>query len=95
MRGGGADILVVAGAAGTILTGGAGHDTFAFPNVMGDDEITNFNDATDTLQFDAPAVASVSAAMAIAGQVRRSYSRAPRLVPTNCVGTPGCLEMSE
>jgi Ca2+-binding RTX toxin-like protein len=35
VTGSGADILSMTGAAGTILTGGAGIDTFAFPNVMG------------------------------------------------------------
>jgi hypothetical protein len=49
VAGSGAEILLVTGTAGTILTGGTGHDTFAFPNVMGHDEVTNFGIARDTL----------------------------------------------
>ena len=51
VAGSGADTLFVTGTAGTFLTGGAGHDTFAFPDVMGHDEVTNFGIARDTLQF--------------------------------------------
>jgi len=69
VAGSGADILVVTGIAGTILTGGAGHDTFAFPNLMGHDEVTNFGIAKDTLQFNASLFANFSAAMAAATQV--------------------------
>ena len=68
MRGGGADILVVAGAAGTILTGGAGHDTFAFPDVMGHDEVTNFGTPKDTLQFNITLFSNFTAAMNHASQ---------------------------
>jgi Ca2+-binding RTX toxin-like protein len=68
VAGSGNDILAVIGTAGTILTGGAGHDTFAFPNVMGHDEVTNFNTAKDTLQFNAALFANFSAAMADASQ---------------------------
>jgi Ca2+-binding RTX toxin-like protein len=69
VAGSGADLLVVAGTAGTILTGGAGHDTFAFPNVMGKDEVTNFGFAKDTLQFNATLFSNFTAAMNAAGQV--------------------------
>jgi Ca2+-binding RTX toxin-like protein len=69
VAGSGADILVVTGAAGTILTGGAGADTFAFPNLMGHDEVTNFAIAKDTLQFNASLFANFTAAMAAATQV--------------------------
>ena len=69
VAGSGADLLVVAGTAGTILTGGAGHDTFAFPNVMGHDEVTNFGVAKDTLQFNATLFSNFTAAMNAAGQV--------------------------
>jgi autotransporter passenger strand-loop-strand repeat protein len=72
IAGSGADILVVAGAAGTVLTGGAGHDTFAFPNAMGHDEVTNFGVAKDTLQFNASLFANLAAAMADATQVGAS-----------------------
>ena len=57
------------GIAGTILTGGIGHDTFAFPNLMGHDEVTNFGIAKDTLQFNASLFANFSAAMVAATQV--------------------------
>jgi len=68
VAGSGADLLVVAGTAGTIMTGGAGHDTFAFPNVMGKDEVTNFGLAKDTLQFNATLFANFTAAMNHASQ---------------------------
>ena len=48
--GSGADTLVVTGIAGTAMTGA---DTFAFPNQMGHDVVTNFGLAKDTLQFSA------------------------------------------
>jgi len=67
--GSGADLLVVGGTAGTIMTGGAGADTFAFPNVMGHDEVTNFGLAKDTLQFNATLFANFTAAMNAATQV--------------------------
>jgi len=38
-----ATMLSVTGVAGTILTGGSGADTFAFPDAMGNDEVTNFS----------------------------------------------------
>jgi len=69
VAGSGADILLVTGTAGTILTGGSGHDTFAFPNAMGHDEVTNFGLAKDTLQFNATLFANFAAAMAAATQV--------------------------
>ncbi len=69
VAGSGADLLIVAGTAGTILTGGAGHDTFAFPNVMGHDQITNFGTAKDTLQFNATLFSNFTAAMSAASQV--------------------------
>ena len=68
MAGSGADTLYVAGNAGTIMIGGAGHDTFAFPNAMGHDEVTNFGIAKDTLQFNMTLFANFSAAMAAASQ---------------------------
>jgi hypothetical protein len=68
VAGSGSDILYVTGAAGTTLTGGAGADTFAFPNAMGNDEITNFSTAKDVLQFNASLFANFSAAMADATQ---------------------------
>jgi Ca2+-binding RTX toxin-like protein len=68
VAGSGADLLVVAGTAGTIMTGGAGHDTFAFPNLMGKDEVTNFGIAKDTLEFNAALFANFTAAMNAAGQ---------------------------
>jgi serralysin len=68
VAGSGADLLVVAGTAGTIMTGGAGHDTFAFPNVMGKDEVTNFGLAKDTLQFNATLFSNFTAAMNAASQ---------------------------
>ena len=64
----GADILSVTGTAGTTLTGGAGADTFAFPNIMGQDEVTNFGIAKDTLQFNASLFANFTAAMNAASQ---------------------------
>jgi len=69
VAGSGTDMLWVTGVAGTTLTGGAGHDTFAFPNAMGHDEVTNFGTAKDTLQFNASLFANFSAAMASASQV--------------------------
>ena len=69
VAGSGTDILYVTGAAGTTLTGGIGHDTFAFPNAMGHDEMTNFGIAKDTLQFNATLFANFAAAMADATQV--------------------------
>jgi Ca2+-binding RTX toxin-like protein len=66
LAGSGADILSVTG---TTLTGGAGHDTFAFPNLMGHDSVTNFGTAKDTLQFNATLFANFTAAMAAASQV--------------------------
>jgi Ca2+-binding RTX toxin-like protein len=69
VAGSGADLLVVTGIAGTILTGGAGHDTFAFPNVMGLDEVTNFDVTKDTLQFNATLFSNFTAAMNAASQV--------------------------
>jgi autotransporter passenger strand-loop-strand repeat protein len=69
VAGSGADLLVVAGTAGTIMTGGAGSDTFAFPDVMGQDEVTNFDFTKDTLQFNATLFSNFSAAMNAAGQV--------------------------
>jgi hypothetical protein len=68
VAGSGADLLVVAGTAGTILTGGTAHDTFAFPNVMGHDEVTNFGIAKDTLQFNATLFSNFAAAMNHASQ---------------------------
>jgi Ca2+-binding RTX toxin-like protein len=68
VAGGGADTLYVTGAAGTIMTGGAGHDTFAFPNVMGHDEVTNFGIAKDTLQFNMTLFTNFTAAMSHASQ---------------------------
>jgi fibronectin-binding autotransporter adhesin len=69
VAGSGTDLLVVAGTAGTIMTGGAGHDTFAFPNVMGHDEVTNFGTPKDTLQFNATLFSNFTAAMTHASQV--------------------------
>ena len=69
VAGSGADTLWATGTAGTILTGGAGHDTFAFPNVMGHDEVTNFGLAKDTLQFNATLFSNFTAAMNAASQV--------------------------
>jgi len=68
VAGSGADTLYVTGTAGTIMTGGAGHDTFAFPNVMGHDEVTNFGIAKDTLQFNATLFSNFTAAMNAASQ---------------------------
>ena len=68
VAGGGADTLYVTGTAGTILTGGIGHDTFAFPNAMGHDEVTNFGIAKDTLQFNATLFSNFTAAMNHASQ---------------------------
>ncbi len=68
VAGSGADLVVVAGTAGTILTGGTGHDTFAFPDVMGHDEVTNFGIAKDTLQFNMTLFANFTAAMNHASQ---------------------------
>jgi Ca2+-binding RTX toxin-like protein len=69
LAGSGADILVVTGAAGTTLTGGAGHDTFSFPDAMGNDETTNFDPAKDMLPYDASLFVNFSAVMATARQV--------------------------
>jgi hypothetical protein len=69
VAGSSADTLYVTGTAGTILTGGAGHDTFAFPNLMGHDEVTNFGLAKDTLQFNATLFSNFTAAMNAATQV--------------------------
>ena len=68
VAGSGADSLYVTGTAGTILTGGAGHDTFAFPNAMGHDEVTNFGTPKDTLQFNATLFSNFTAAMNHASQ---------------------------
>ena len=68
VAGSGADTLYVTGIAGTIMTGGAGHDTFAFPNVMGKDEVTNFGLAKDTLQFNMTLFSNFTAAMNAASQ---------------------------
>ncbi len=68
VAGSGADTLYVTGTAGTIMTGGAGHDTFAFPNVVGHDEVTNFGIAKDTLQFNATLFSNFTAAMNTASQ---------------------------
>jgi len=69
VAGSGADTMYVTGTAGTIMTGGVGHDTFAFPNVMGHDEVTNFGIAKDTLQFNATLFSNFTAAMNAASQV--------------------------
>jgi VCBS repeat-containing protein len=69
VAGSGADVLTVVGTAGTVLTGGAGPDTFVFPNGMGHDVVTNFNTAKDALEFSPSLFASFSAAMATASQV--------------------------
>ena len=69
VAGSGADTLYVTGTAGTVLTGGTGHDTFAFPNAMGDDTVTNFAIAKDTLQFNTTLFANFTAAMNAASQV--------------------------
>ena len=68
VAGSGADTLYVTGTAGTIMTGGAGHDTFAFPNIMGHDEVTNFGLAKDTLQFNMTLFSNFTAAMNAASQ---------------------------
>jgi hypothetical protein len=69
VAGSGADTLIVTGNAGTTMTGGAGSDTLAFPNVMGHDTVTNFGTAKDTLQFNASLFANFAAAMTDASQV--------------------------
>jgi Ca2+-binding RTX toxin-like protein len=69
IAGSGADTLIVTGNAGTTLTGGAGGDTFAFPNVMGHDTVTNFGTAKDVLQFNMTLFANFAAAMTDASQV--------------------------
>jgi len=69
VAGGGGDTMWVTGTAGTILTGGAGADTFAFPDVMGRDEVTNFGTAKDTLWFNASLFANFTAAMSDASQM--------------------------
>jgi Ca2+-binding RTX toxin-like protein len=69
VAGSGADTLIVTGNAGTTMTGGAGSDTFAFPNVMGHDTVTNFGTTKDVLQFNATLFANFAAAMADASQV--------------------------
>jgi len=63
VAGSGVDLLAVTGTAGTIMTGGSGADTFAFPSVMGHDEITNFDFTKDTLQFNATLFSNFTAAM--------------------------------
>jgi len=68
VAGTGADMLSVTGVAGTILTGGAGADTFAFPDAMGHDEVTNFGVAKDTLQFNMTLFSNFTAAMNHASQ---------------------------
>jgi Ca2+-binding RTX toxin-like protein len=68
VAGSGVDTLYVTGTAGTILTGGVGHDTFAFPNVIGHDEVTNFGLTKDTLQFNATLFSNFTAAMNAASQ---------------------------
>ncbi len=68
VAGSGTDALYVTGTAGTILTGGTGHDTFAFPDVMGHDEVTNFGLAKDTLQFNMTLFSNFTAAMNHASQ---------------------------
>src|SRR6202035_1580673 len=68
VAGSGADALYVTGTAGTILTGAAGHDIFAFPDAMGHDEVTNFGIAKDTLQFNATLFSNFTAAMNQASQ---------------------------
>jgi Ca2+-binding RTX toxin-like protein len=68
VAGAGADTLYITGSAGTVLTGGAGADTFAFPNAMGYDEVTNFGIAKDTLQFNATLFSNFTAAMNAASQ---------------------------
>jgi hypothetical protein len=69
VAGSGADFLVVTGTAGTTMTGGAGSDTFLFPNAMGHDTVTNFGTAKDVLQFNATLFSNFAAAMATASQV--------------------------
>jgi Ca2+-binding RTX toxin-like protein len=49
--------------------GGAGADTFAFPNVMGNDLVTNFGTAKDTLLFNMTLFSNFTAAMNAASQV--------------------------
>ena len=68
VAGSGVDALYVTGTAGTILSGGTGHDTFAFPDVMGHDEVTNFGFTKDTLQFNASLFSNFTAAMNAASQ---------------------------
>ena len=68
VAGSGVDALYVTGTAGTILSGGTGHDTFAFPNVMEHDEVTNFGFTKDTLQFNASLFSNFTAAMNAASQ---------------------------
>ncbi len=69
VAGSGADTLYVTGIAGTIMTGGTGRDTFAFPDVLGKDEVTNFGVAKDTLQFNATLFSNFTVAMNAASQV--------------------------
>ena len=69
VAGSGADLLVVTGTAGIPPLAGAGHDTFAFPNVMGHDAVTNFGVTKDTLQFNATLFSNFIAAMNAASQV--------------------------
>jgi len=59
----------VTGTAGTTLTVGVGADTFAFPNTTGNDEVTNFGTAKDTLQCNATLFSNFTAAMNAASQV--------------------------
>jgi Ca2+-binding RTX toxin-like protein len=61
-------MMIVTGNAGTTLTGGAGADTFAFPNVMGHDSVANFGVAKDVLQFNMTLFANFASAMAAASQ---------------------------
>jgi Ca2+-binding RTX toxin-like protein len=68
VAGSGAATLWVTVTAGTTLTGGAGADTFAFPDATGHDEVTNFGTAKDTLQFNATLFANFTAAMNAASQ---------------------------
>jgi Ca2+-binding RTX toxin-like protein len=68
VAGSGADTLIVTGNADTTLIGGTGHDTFAFPNVMGHDAVINFGITKDVPQFNASLFANFAAAIADATQ---------------------------
>jgi len=48
---------------------GAGPGTFAFPNALGNDIVTNFGTAKDVLQFNSYLFANLAPAMASANQV--------------------------